>query len=88
MAKVWLPALMRELVGGREMVAAPGATLGEVIGNLEQAWPGVKARLCRPDGSLHRQFAVLVDDAEARRGLRTPVGPDSEIRFIPPFAGG
>ncbi len=88
MATVWVPGQMRDLTGGRQMVAVAGATVGEVIANLDRAFPGVRARLCQPDGTLQPHIAVAVDGEEVLQRLRAPVQPDSEIHFIPAIAGG
>lgn len=88
MATVWIPGLMRDLTGGRQQVAVPGESLGQVIANLEAAYPGFAARLCSPEGALLPHIAVAVDGEEAILGLRSPVGPTSEVHFLPAIAGG
>ena len=37
MAEVYIPAMLRELTGGRSTVEVAGATVREVIDNLERA---------------------------------------------------
>ncbi|MFO0843205.1 MAG: MoaD/ThiS family protein [Gemmataceae bacterium] len=87
MARVWVPALMRELTGGQECVSVPGARVREVIDALDQLYPGVKARLC--DGEALRSGIVVVVDTEAARlGLSQPVGEGSEVHFLPAIGGG
>ena len=87
MALVWIPPLLRDLTGGRETAAAPGANVGQVIEALEQQFPGVRERLCR-DGELRPGLAVFVDGQLARFGLLEPAGSQSEIHFLPAIAGG
>jgi molybdopterin synthase sulfur carrier subunit len=87
MARVWIPALVRDLTGGVEIVTVAGARVGEVIDELDRLYPGIKARLC--DGDLLRPGLVAaVDTAIARLGLREPVGPNSEVHFLPAIGGG
>lgn len=88
MATVWIPSQMRDLTGGRHSAVVAGATVREVIANLEQAFPGTLQRLCKPDGTLQPHIAVAVDGADAELGMRAPVGPDSEIHFVPAISGG
>lgn len=88
MAIVWVPSLMRDLTGGRQTVEVEGATVREVIANLEGAFPGFRERLCTPEGLLQDHIAVAVDGEEAIEGLRTRIKPDSEIHFVPAIAGG
>jgi molybdopterin synthase sulfur carrier subunit len=87
MALVWIPPLARELTGGRETAAVPGANVGQVIAALEREFPGVRDRLC-PGGVLRSGLAVVVDGQVVRFGLLEAVGPDSEVHFLPAIAGG
>ena len=87
MPRVWVPALLRDLTAGREVVAVPGSRVGEVIDELERLHPGVRARLCDEHG-LRPGIAVVVGTEVSRLGLRQPVGPDSEVHFLPAIAGG
>jgi molybdopterin synthase sulfur carrier subunit len=87
MARVWIPPLLRDLTGGQPTVTVGGASVREVIEELDQLYPGTKARLC--DGeTLRPGLAVVVDTGVARLGLREPVGPDSEVHFLPAIGGG
>jgi molybdopterin synthase sulfur carrier subunit len=87
MARVWIPPLMRDLTGGREVVPAAGSRVGEIIEDLDRQYPGIKSRLCEGD-ALRSGLAVAVDTGVARLGIRAPVGPDSEVHFLPAIGGG
>ena len=87
MPVVWVPSLLRSLTGGEGTIAVSGATVGQVIDNLEALYPGVKARLC--DGErLRPSLAVVVDGKAATEKLRHPVSETSEIHFVPALSGG
>ena len=87
MAVVWIPSMMRDLTAGRDRVLAPGATVAEVIDELEAAYPGIKERLL-VRGRLGPGLMVTVDGQRALRGLQEQVGGESEVRFLPAMAGG
>ena len=87
MAQVWIPALMRDLTGGRQMVEVSGQTVGAVIEALEHAYPGIEARLCE-GGRIRPVIAAYVDGRVAQLGLREPVTLNSEIQFLPVLSGG
>ena len=87
MPVVWIPALMRDLTGGVAQVDVPGTTVREVINGLESRFPGVKARLVE-DNRLRANIAVIVDGITSQKGLRQPVGEQSEIHFLPAISGG
>ena len=87
MATVWVPSLMRDLTGGKESVSAPGETVGQVIAALDDAYPGIKGRLCQGD-RLVPAIVAYVDGRIARLGLAEAVEAQSEIHFLPVVAGG
>ena len=87
MPTIWIPPLLRDLTSGRETIPVAGGTVGEVIEALEQLHPGIRQRLC--DGvNLRPGLAAFVDTEAARLGLAQPVGPDSEVHFLPAIGGG
>lgn len=87
MPRVYIPAQLRDLTAGQAVVTAAGARVAEVVDDLERRHPGVKARLC-DGGELRPGLAVVVGTEVARLGLREPVGPDSEVHFLPAIGGG
>jgi len=87
MATVWIPSLMRDLTGGRDVIEVEGETAGALIEALERRYPGVKGRLCT-EGRLDPTIAINVDGRIATRGLREPVEEGSEVQFLPAIGGG
>ena len=87
MPVVWIPSLMRDLTGGVEKVSVAGATLRQVIRNLNEAYPGVMERLC-DEGRLKPGLAAVVDSRVLGRGLSEQVRDESEIHFLPAISGG
>jgi molybdopterin synthase sulfur carrier subunit len=87
MPQVWIPALLRDLTGGQEKVTVPGATVRQVIEELEFRFPGIKSRLCEGD-TLKSGISVAIDTEISRRGLSQPVAEQSEVHFLPALAGG
>ena len=84
---VYIPTLLRTLTGGRANVEVEGATVRQVIDNLEQAWPGVRDRLL-DEGKLRPNISVAVDGEVTPMGLIESVGPASEVHFIAAIKGG
>jgi molybdopterin converting factor small subunit len=86
---VRIPAPLRPLVGGKDEVAADGATVGEVIDNLEKNHPGIKDRLL--DGKGVRRFInIYVGEEDVRflKGLATELRTGDQISIVPAIAGG
>jgi molybdopterin synthase sulfur carrier subunit len=87
MAVVWIPSLMRDLTGGQAEVSVAGRTVGELIATLDATYPGFKARLCQGE-RLNPLLTVVVDGQRSRLALQQPVGPQSQVHFLPAAGGG
>ncbi len=87
---VRVPTTLRTLTAGASEVAVEGATVADVLGNLEAAHPGFRDRLLDEDGSLRRFVNVFVADDDVRflQGLDTPVPDGETLAIIPAVAGG
>ena len=87
---VRVPTTLRTLTAGASEVVVEGATVGEVLDNLEGAHPGFKARLFDDAGALRRFVNVFVADDDVRflDGLGTPVPDGETVAIIPAVAGG
>ncbi|MCH5645443.1 MULTISPECIES: MoaD/ThiS family protein [unclassified Gordonia (in: high G+C Gram-positive bacteria)] len=86
---VSIPTILRPHTGGAKRVDGSGATLAELIDNLETANPGLKERLVA-DGKLHRFVNVYVNDEDVRfsGGLQTTIDEGDEVTILPAVAGG
>ncbi len=85
-----IPTQLRNLTQGAAEVEAAGASVAEVIDDLERRYPGLKRRLLADDGSLRRFVNVYVGDEDVRfqQGLATPVHDGARMSIIPSVAGG
>ena len=88
MAVVWIPSLLQPLTGGDRKANVPGATLRQVIENLDQRYPGIKDRLLSEEGQLQPEIAAAIDGETEHMGLLEPVRENSEVHFIPAISGG
>lgn len=87
MATVVIPALLRSLTGGKDRAQASGATLKELIDDLERQFPGFRDRVVE-QGDLAGSIAVSIDGEIITGGLSEPVPPQSEVHFLPAIGGG
>lgn len=90
MPKVRIPTTLRPLAGGSSEVEVDGATVGEVLSNLDAAHNGFADRLLDEQGGLRRFVNVFVADDDVRflQGLDTPVPAGETVAIIPAVAGG
>lgn len=87
MADVHLPrSLVGLFPGTPRRLEARGATVAEVIENLDQQVPGMRNRLLDAGPSLRTHLNVFVGGQRA--SLATPVEPDAVVHVIPAVSGG
>jgi MoaD family protein len=86
---VSIPTILRTHTGGEKSVQASGATVSEVISDLDSRHGGIRDRLVK-DGSLHRFVNVYVNDEDVRfaGGLDAPVADGDNVTILPAVAGG
>ena len=86
---VSIPTILRTHTGGEKSVQASGATVSEVISDLDAKHGGIKDRLIK-DGSLHRFVNIYVNDEDVRfaGGLEAPVSDGDSVTILPAVAGG
>jgi len=90
MSSVFIPSPLRRYTAGQSKVQVSGATINELIENLERQYPGVKSRLCDDSGQIKRYVNVFVNDEEIRalQGANTRLADKDEITIVPAMAGG
>ncbi|GAA4595499.1 MoaD/ThiS family protein [Planotetraspora phitsanulokensis] len=87
--EVRIPTILRSYTGGAKAVDATGATLADLIGDLEERHPGLRERLV-DDAGLRRFVNVYLNDEDVRflGGLGTPVADGDTVTVLPAVAGG
>lgn len=87
--QVRIPTILRSYTDGAKEVPGSGATLAEVLDDLEGRHPGIKERLLE-EGDLRRFVNVYVNDEDVRftGGLDTSLGEGDQVVVLPAVAGG
>jgi molybdopterin synthase sulfur carrier subunit len=88
---VRIPTQLRNLSGGAAEAACEGATIGEVLANLDAAHGGAfRERLFDDAGKLRRFVNVFLAEEDIRflEGLDTPVAAGQVVSIVPAVAGG
>ena len=87
---VRIPTILRTYTGGASEVTAEGATLAEVLDDLEANHTGIKARILDDNGDLRRFVNVYVGNEDVRflENLATATPDNTQISVIPAVAGG
>ena len=90
-ATVKLPTILRKHTDGAAAVEADGATVGEVLKDLESRYPGVTRTILTEGGDgFHRFVNVYVNGEDVRYAgsLAAPVADGDTISILPAVAGG
>ncbi|MEH3032569.1 MAG: MoaD/ThiS family protein [Aeromicrobium erythreum] len=87
---VRIPTILRSYTHDESQVSAEGASLAEVIDDLEASYPGIKARVVDENGKLRRFVNIYVAEEDVRftQGLDTATPDGAQVSIIPAVAGG
>ena len=90
MASIRIPTPLRKLTNDLEVVSAAGANVGEVLDNLDKAFPGLRDRICDEQGNVRRFVNIFINDEDIRflEERATPVKDTDELSIVPAIAGG
>ena len=87
--EVRIPTILRTYTGGEKVVTAEGASLQELIANLDTTYAGIGERLIDESG-LRRFVNVYLNDEDVRflEGLSTELSDGDSVTILPAVAGG
>ena len=90
MPSVLIPTPLRKLTNDLEEVSAAGGNIGELLDNLDKAFPGLKDRVCDEAGAIRRFVNIYVNGEDVRflDEKATLVNENDEISIVPAIAGG
>jgi molybdopterin synthase sulfur carrier subunit len=87
---VSIPTPLRNITNNQDTVDVDGATVGELIADLEKKFPGIGERLLDAQGNVRRFVNIYVNGEDIRflQDKETPVKANDEISIVPAIAGG
>ena len=85
-----IPVPLRNLTANQAEVAVEGATVKEILEDLNRKHPGIKDRICDESGNIRRFVNVYVNEEDIRflKSGETTVKDGDDISIIPAIAGG
>jgi sulfur-carrier protein len=84
---VRIPTPLRSYTAQRAVVDAHGATVDDVLADLDRQFPGIRFRLVDEQGRIRRHMRVFVNE-EPTRELHAVVGPTDEVTIMQALSGG
>jgi len=85
--RVAIPSPLRSYTGGREQVQARGATLAELLADLDAAFPGIRFRMIDEQGRIRVHIRLFVN-AELARDLDLALGERDDVQILCALSGG
>ena len=84
---VRIPTPLRSYTGDRKVVSADGATLGDVLLDLDRQFPGLRFRVVDEQGRLRKHVNVWLD-GERCRDLSAALEAVDEVVIMQALSGG
>ena len=85
--KVFIPTPLRSYTNDRSEVEAAGASLAEVLADLDRRYPGIRFRMVDEQDAIRRHIRMWVNKDEAR-SLDVAVGERDEVVIFQALSGG
>ena len=85
--KVAIPSPLRSYTGQKHDVEAHGATLAEVLSDLERRYPGLRFRIITEQDTIREHIRIFVNEEQAR-DLSAALDPNDQIHIICALSGG
>jgi molybdopterin synthase sulfur carrier subunit len=85
--KVVLPTPLAEYTGHRREVQAQGATLAELLADLERRYPGIRFRVVDEQDAIRAHIKIFVNRTQESR-LDRPLAAGDEVLLVAALSGG
>ena len=85
-----IPAPLRKITSGESEIQGEGATLKNLIDNLESSYPGISEKLISEKGKLHPFINLYINDEDVRYldELDSEIKDGDKLAIVPAIAGG
>ena len=85
--KVLLPTPLAEYTAHRREVDASGATLAELLGDLDRRYPGIRFRIIDEQDAIRPHIKIFVNRTQ-EASLGRPLAPRDEVLIVAALSGG
>ena len=84
---VYIPSPLRSYTGNASQVQAAGASLGELLDELNVQFPGMRFRMIDEHGRIRPHIKLFINQQQAFH-LDSPLRPTDEVHIICAISGG
>ena len=85
--KVLLPSPLADYTAQRREVDANGATLAELLADLDRRYPGIRFRIIDEQDAIRPHIKIFVNREQAR-ALDLALSPRDEVLVVAALSGG
>ena len=85
--KVYIPSPLRSYTQQMDEVDAQGATLADLLTDLDRLYPGLRFRIINEQDGIREHIKIFVNREQAY-DLGTPVRPEDEVSILCALSGG
>ena len=85
--RVLIPDPLRSYTAGIAVVNAPGATLAELVDELDRRYPGLRFRIIDEQGGIRRHIKFFVNGLQTR-DLQPTLREHDEVMIVCALSGG
>ncbi|HEY7852188.1 MAG TPA: MoaD/ThiS family protein [Caulobacteraceae bacterium] len=87
MIAVFIPSQLHAYTGGESRLRAEGATVAEVLADLDRQYPGLRFRVIDEQDQVRRHMRIYVGQTPAT-SVSTPIGEGKELLIFGALSGG
>jgi molybdopterin converting factor small subunit len=85
--RVFVPTPLRSYTRHHADVEADGATVGELLTDLDRRYPGIRFRMIDEQDAIRPHVRIFVN-GEQVWGLAAPLRPSDEVQILQALSGG
>jgi sulfur-carrier protein len=85
--RVYVPTPLRLYTGQQTDVEAEGATVGELLLDLDRRYPGIRFRMIDEQDAIRPHVRIFVNGGQVW-GLEAPLRPSDEVQILQALSGG
>ena len=85
--KVLIPTPLRSYCEERDEVEADGATLAELLADLDRRFPGMRFRMIDEQDAIRRHMRIFVNGEQVRT-LELPLRASDQVIILQALSGG
>jgi molybdopterin synthase sulfur carrier subunit len=85
--KVFIPTPLRSYTGQQAEVEADGATLHDLLADLDRRYPGIRFRMIDEQDAIRAHMRIFVNGEQVRT-LSTPLSPSHQVHILQALSGG